>query len=71
MRLRAEIVVELEAADFVDAATHQNRLESFISQLSEAYPNVKLTLRERRDRGPKEADLRPSGHASGRLHRYA
>jgi hypothetical protein len=71
LHLRAEIVVELEAADFVEAAAHQNRLETLMAQLRDVYPHAKLQIRERRDRGPRPSSPpRPRGHATGRLHHY-
>jgi hypothetical protein len=71
IHLRAVITIEFEADDFVAAAAHQNTLETLISKLAENYPDARLTLRERRDRGPKEADVRPLRLTTGRVHRYA
>jgi hypothetical protein len=70
LRLRAEIVIEVDAADYVEAAAHQNRLEQLMRKLHDAYPHARLSIRERRDRGPKPAMLRPNGRTTGRLHRY-
>jgi hypothetical protein len=70
LRLRAEIVIEVDAADFVEAAQHQSRLETFVEQLHDLYPRARLVIRERRDRGPKPVAVRPSGRTTGRLHAY-
>jgi hypothetical protein len=71
LRLRAEIVIELDATDFVEAASHQNRLEQLLDQLHDVYPRARLSIRERRDRGPRPpASLRPNGRTTGRLHKY-
>jgi hypothetical protein len=50
MRLRALILVELDAADYAAAAQHQSTLESFIEKLRARYPQASLTIRERRER---------------------
>jgi hypothetical protein len=50
MRLRADITIEFEAADFVDAAKHQQHLEQFVQQITTRYANAKLAIRERRTR---------------------
>jgi hypothetical protein len=70
LHLRAQIVIELDAADFVEAAAHQNRLETVLKQLHDAYPHAQLSIRERRDRGARPAVLRPGARVTGRLHRY-
>ncbi len=70
IRLRATIIIEFEADDFADAAVHQNRLKAVVAGLSENYRDVELSLRERRDRGPKEVEVKPSSLTTGRLHRY-
>lgn len=53
MRLRAQIVIDLAADDFVQAADHQNRLAQFLGDLKQNYPNAELTIRERRERKPE------------------
>jgi hypothetical protein len=70
IHLRAEIVVEFDAADFLEAASHQSRLAKIVAELKETYPAAKLSIRERRNRGPKEGELRPNARATGNLKRY-
>lgn len=50
MRLRVEILIDLEAADFVDAATHQRRLEEIMISLKGEYPSANMTIKERKVR---------------------
>jgi hypothetical protein len=50
MRLRANITIEFESLDFVDAAKHQRQLELFVKEIGEKYADVKLAIRERRTR---------------------
>jgi hypothetical protein len=71
VRLRATIIIEFEADDFAAAAVHQNRLKEVTAGLSENYPDVVLSLRERRDRRPKEAEVKPLRLTTGRMHRYS
>lgn len=71
MRLRAQISVDIAAADFIEAADHQTRLAEFLDTLRQQYPNAVLSIRERRERkpdpgqhGPREAHrpaIRPAG----------
>lgn len=57
MRLRAQITIDIEARDFVDAADHQRRLEELVQTIKHEYSQAELLLRERRERG--NSDLRP------------
>ncbi len=70
LRLRATITIEFEADDFAAAAVHQDKLKAVVAELSESYSDVMLSLRERRDRGPKDVEVSPSRPTTGRLHRY-
>lgn len=71
IRLRAEIVIEFDAVDFLEAASHQSRLAEVVANLQRDYPAARLGIRERRDRGPKEVELRPASRATGSLKRYS
>lgn len=55
MRLRAIITIDIEAADFVDAAEHQRRIEDLLQEMRAIYSNATLDFRERR-----QARRRPS-----------
>ena len=48
MILRAELAVELEAADYATAADHQRRLETFVNAMKAEFGDVSFRLRERR-----------------------
>ena len=50
MRLRAQIVVDIDAADYVEAAEHQNLLQRYLKDIQDRYPDASLTMRERRER---------------------
>ena len=68
LRLRAQITIDIEATDFVAAADHQHRVESFVESIREAYSDTSLVLKERRVlAGPREprpepGQRRPTGH---------
>jgi hypothetical protein len=55
MRLRAQITVDFEAADFVEAAAHQKVIQRHLEQIQADYPNANLAIRERRERRPEKA----------------
>lgn len=57
MELRAQIIVDISASDFVQAADHQSRLTGFVQELKTHYPEVQLVIRERRDRKPDPSAL--------------
>jgi hypothetical protein len=72
LRLRAQITIDIEAADFVAAADHQKRVESFIDGIREVYSDTNLVLKERRIlAGPREPRPEPvQRRATGKLHSY-
>jgi hypothetical protein len=49
----------------------QSRLAKVVDDLKAEYPTAKLAIRERRNRGPKEVELRPASRPSGNLRRYS
>jgi hypothetical protein len=73
MRLRAEIVIEIDAPDFVVAAEHQRRVEVLHEAVRQAYPQASMLLRERKERiaARQVQAARPVMHQTGRLHAYA
>jgi hypothetical protein len=52
MKLWGQISIELEVADYVEAADHQRRLEALLARIREEYPEARLAMRERRERKP-------------------
>jgi hypothetical protein len=73
LRLRAQITIDIEAEDFVSAADHQRRVESFIDEIRQVYGDTNLVLKERRvlagprERRPEPGQRRPTG----KLNSYA
>lgn len=75
MLLRAQISIDIEAADFVEAAEHQRMLETLLTDVRERYAEAVLDIRERRTRGPavsasRAAPRRAYEPNTGRLHAY-
>lgn len=73
MRLKATITIDIDAADFVDAAGHQRRIEALLTDLQQAYPAAGLDFRERRTsrRGRHEMHVpSPVQAVTGRLSAY-
>jgi len=48
MKLRAQFVVDVTAADYLQAADHQKRLGEFLAGLKLHYSDATLIIRERR-----------------------
>jgi hypothetical protein len=72
VRLRATICIELDAADYLEAAELQRRLESHLTVLRSDYPAVTVAVTERRRPAaiagralPRELRVR-----TGKLHAY-
>lgn len=75
MLLRAQISIDIEAADFVEAAEHQRTLETLLTEVRARYAEAVLDIRERRTRVLPAPDSRPSAQRAyepntGRLHAY-
>lgn len=75
LRLRAEITIDLDAADFLEAAEHQRRIEELIESVRQEYSQATFAFRPRR--GPRNkknvaaAQRAPEiKHYTGRLHAY-
>lgn len=59
--MKAEIALEVDAADFIEAAEHQKKLEVFLRSLKELYPEAELRFWERRERtGRGRDDSKPA-----------
>lgn len=69
-KLKIEIVVPVEALDFIEAANHQNRLSSYFSRVSERYESSTFRLIERRGRGLRDTARSAQGIKSGKLNDY-
>lgn len=65
MRLRAEITIDIQARDFVDAADHQRRLEQLFQSIQSEYSEANLILKERREKNGEA--LRPGAGEGPRL----
>jgi hypothetical protein len=50
MKLRAQIVVDIDAVDYAAAAEHQRQLELVLEQMKARYVTAQLQIRERRER---------------------
>lgn len=48
--MRAQIVVDFNAEDYVAAAEHQRTLEQLLHHVRGQYPNAQVSIRERRER---------------------
>jgi hypothetical protein len=72
MKLRAQIVIDVDADDFVEAAKHQVKIESFLRELEPEYPSVVLTFRERRAAAMGASDPQATGvrKPTGKLNIY-
>lgn len=72
MRLRATIVIDIDAADFVEAAEHQQQIEQMLAGVREIYGRAELELRERRVKRRTIAPVitRTVAAPSGRLKTY-
>lgn len=70
MKLCGQIVIELEAEDYLSLAGHRQRLEQLLTQVRASYPEATLAVKERRER--KALFLAPAAPraSTGALNRY-
>lgn len=73
MKLRAQILIEVEAEDFVSAANHEQAIQTIFRDLQGAYGTAQLEFREVRSKSLKEnaPALRKMRRYTGNLHQYA
>lgn len=64
MKLRAQIVIDINAANYAEAAEHQRHLELFLEQVKARYATAQLQMRERRERKTYQP---PESHFSPRI----
>jgi len=70
MRLRAHITIDIDAADYLEAAEHQRKIETCLSSVKTDYPEAEVTVRERRGARPPKPHVREVRVHSGRLRVY-
>jgi hypothetical protein len=72
VKLRAQIVIELEAIDYKDAARHQSSLEDALNVVRRSFGDARLILKTRRERvaGASAGMLARSPSRSGLLAEY-
>lgn len=71
MRLRAQILIDIEAADFEEAAGHQRRVEEILASARESYAQAQLEFRQRREQPHrKTATSRRALHYTGAMSEY-
>lgn len=73
MRLRAIITIDIDAADFVDAADHQRRIETLLGAMRDSYADAALEFRERRQVRRGMSPGHPPGRrlsSTGKLNSY-
>lgn len=68
--LRATITIDVEAADYLEAAEHQKRLENHMAQIRDDFPEASILLNERRRQAGEPAAPRKLYERSGRLNSY-
>ncbi len=72
LRIKAQITIELEARDLIEAGEHQRRLEAHYQDVRSSYPEARLDLKDYRARGSGRAMIsRPTlVHYTGRVQTY-
>ena len=70
IKLRADICIDIDASDYLDAGEHQRRLERLTNAIRQEYPQMLIQIRQRRspsDARPRQRDLVPR---TGAMHEY-
>jgi len=73
MKLRAQIMIEVEADDFMAAANHEQAIQTIFRDLQSRYSAAQLEFREVRSKSAKDnvTSLRKMKRYTGNLHSYA
>ena len=68
--LKVTVTINIEAADFLEAAEHQRRLEQNIAPLLEAYPTANIAVGRTRSRDEGARQGGPKHISSGNVKQY-
>ncbi|HYE52369.1 MAG TPA: hypothetical protein VEB20_22425 [Azospirillaceae bacterium] len=71
MRLRATIVIDIDAADYIEAADHQKFVGELLDTVRGRYGSVQCEIRERRPRERTTGSAANRAPSTGRLRPYA
>lgn len=71
VRLRVTVTIDIDAADFLEAAEHQKRVEKYLDSVQAEYPSAFVSVKQRR-RASSEGPSTPRTlkYSTGRLNAY-
>jgi hypothetical protein len=70
LKLRAEILIDIDAADYVQAAARQAELDRAIANLQTLFGSVEVSLRPRRERAQAVVRTLADPPQAGRVNTY-
>lgn len=73
MKLRAQITIDIDVDDFVEAADHQKRVALIAQDVRREYAQADVVFRQRRERPvqtPHPPVIRGPVHYTGRMREY-
>lgn len=70
VKLRVTISIDIDARDYLEAAEHQKKIESYLSSVQAEYPGAEILVKERRGPRPESGASRAVRVRSGRLRAY-
>lgn len=72
MKLRAQITIDLQVQDYIEAAEHQRRISAIAEKVQADYAQAALDFRQRRDRPSSASRPAVQGaiHYTGRMRDY-
>lgn len=71
VRLRVTVTIDIDAADFLEAAEHQKRVEKYLDSVQTEYPSAFVSVKQRRRAGADgPATPRTLKFSTGRLSSY-
>lgn len=70
VKLRVTISIDIDARDYLEAAEHQKKIESYLSSVQTEYPSAEILVKERRGPRPETGASRAVRVHSGRLRAY-
>lgn len=73
MKLRAQITIDIDVDDFIEAADHQRRVSLIAASVRREYAQADLVFRQRRERSGRLHPMpapRGAVHYTGRMREY-
>jgi hypothetical protein len=70
VKLRVTISIDIDAEDYLEAAEHQKKIQTYLASVQAEYPEAAILVKERRGPRPEISASRAVRVHSGKLRAY-